>query len=109
MSNYTKQLFGEELEQYLAERFPHIYGKDSPETDTDPEDEESEPMPETISEDEAYSRYDEMLDECHPEVSVCGFTYSPSHALKELDPIAYRCGFSDYCSDLESEHNIFVE
>jgi len=40
--------------------------------------------------------YDDMLDECYPEVEVAGITFSPSYALKELDPIAYRCGFADY-------------
>jgi len=27
--------------------------------------------------------------------------------LKELDPIAYNVGFSDYCADLESD-DIFI-
>ena len=76
-----------------------------------PEDEEEteEETRETITEEEAYNQYDDMLNECHPVVSVCGYEYEPARALKELDPIAYRCGFSDYCSMLESEHNIFVE
>jgi hypothetical protein len=63
---------------------------------------------ETISESEAYERYDNMLDDCYPMVDVCGYTYDPSRALKELDPIAYRVGFSDYVSSLE-EDNIQVE
>ena len=40
--------------------------------------------------------YDNMLDECYPDTQIAGMTYSTSYALKELDPIAYRCGFSDY-------------
>lgn len=63
----------------------------------------------TIGECDALERYDEMLDECSPIVNVCGYEYAPSDALKRLDPIAYRCGFSDFCSMLESEHNIIVE
>jgi len=45
---------------------------------------------------EAYTAFDEMLDECYEDVSVAGMTYSTSRALLELDPIAYRCGFNDW-------------
>lgn len=40
--------------------------------------------------------YDDMLDECYGDVDICGITFNSSYALKELDPIAYRCGFLDY-------------
>ena len=59
-----------------------------------------------ITELEAYEMYDQMLDECHPMVDVCGYTYDPSRALKELDPTAYRCGFSDYFANMEEEYEI---
>lgn len=36
--------------------------------------------------------YDDMLDEVHGEF----MGYSASRILKEVNPIAYRCGFSDY-------------
>lgn len=42
------------------------------------------------------SEYDEFLDECYGDVEICGSTYSTSHALKELNPTAYRCGKVDY-------------
>ena len=73
------------------------------------EEEEDTDTPQTITEGEAYDQYDQMLDDCNPIVEVCGYEYSPSVALERLDPIAYRCGFSDFCSMLESEHNIIVE
>ena len=62
----------------------------------------------TITEHEAHEMYDEMLDECNEDVKICGMTYTTSRALKDVDPIAYRCGFSDYTASLE-EDNIFVE
>lgn len=37
--------------------------------------------------------YNEMLDDCYPECQIAGYTYTTSHALKRLDPIAYREGF----------------
>lgn len=45
-------------------------------------------------------RYDGMLDEEGP-VTIAGLEYSVSHALKTLDPIAYRCGMVDYQSALD--------
>jgi len=47
--------------------------------------------------------YEEMLDECYPDLMIAGFAYSTSRALKEVDPIAYRCGFSDYISFMLSD------
>lgn len=56
--------------------------------------------------------YDEMLDDCYGDVQITGLSYSTSYALKNLDPIAYRCGFADYqeyetvyvCPICEEEH-----
>jgi hypothetical protein len=49
---------------------------------------------------EATEAYNEMLNDCYPMVKICGYEYEPAYALKECDPIAYRCGFSDW---LDSE------
>lgn len=43
--------------------------------------------------------YNDMLDECYPEV----FNISPSRILSECDPIQYRCGLSDYVDGLETD------
>jgi len=53
-----------------------------------------------VPEHEAHDRYDEMLDECCELVRIGSLTYDPSHVLKNVDPIAYRCGFVDW---LDSE------
>lgn len=47
---------------------------------------------------EIYSEedYNDMLDDVHGDVEIAGITYSTSHALKMVDPIAHRVGFSDY-------------
>ena len=44
---------------------------------------------------EAYERFDDMLDESGP-VVIAGLEFSPSAILKEMDPIAYDTGFNDY-------------
>ena len=43
----------------------------------------------------AGERYDDWLD-LDGEVEVAGLSFYPSRIIKELDPIAYRCGFNDY-------------
>jgi len=47
--------------------------------------------------------YDEMLDEIYGDVNIAGHQYSTSRALSEVDPIAYRVGFSDYLDMLEED------
>ena len=62
---------------------------------------------ETIEGDDNEAEYDEMIDECTEDIVIFGMTYSPSRVLKEIDPIAYRCGITDYndeeLSELENE------
>lgn len=48
------------------------------------------------------SEFDEMLDDCHETYNLGGMTFYPSDILKSCDPIAYRCGKSDY----ESEYDL---
>ena len=40
--------------------------------------------------------YRDMLNDCYGEVSICGYNYDAAYALEEIDPTAYRCGFSDF-------------
>jgi hypothetical protein len=42
--------------------------------------------------------YREWLDEVIGEVQVGNLTFDASRIIEELDPIAFRCGFSDYTS-----------
>ncbi|QDP59536.1 MAG: hypothetical protein GOVbin4162_110 [Prokaryotic dsDNA virus sp.] len=46
-------------------------------------------------------QYNDMLDDCHDPVEIAGIEFSPSQILAECDPTAYRCCFSDYCSDYD--------
>ena len=39
--------------------------------------------------------YEEMLNDCYGTVTICGIEFEQGTALKELDPIAFRCGLSD--------------
>jgi len=40
--------------------------------------------------------YDDMLDECNEMVTIGSLSYYPSIALERIDPVAYRCGLSDW-------------
>jgi len=51
-----------------------------------------------IDEAEAYSLYDDMLDEIYPDQVG---NILASRILKELDPIAYSCGFDDWLDSCE--------
>ena len=42
----------------------------------------------------------DMLDECHDVVNVAGLEYDPSRVLREVDPVAFRCGMLDYWDSL---------
>jgi len=52
---------------------------------------------------EVYDMYDEMLNDCTPMVKVGNLEYLPSRVLKEVDPIAYRCGLNDYLDSLAQD------
>lgn len=61
---------------------------------------------EVLTEEEAYERYDEMLDECYPDLMIAGLAYCTSDALKHIDAIAYRVGFNDWV-DGEMRDGVF--
>ncbi len=58
-----------------------------------------------IDEDKYDENYDEWLDEIYGEIMIGNISFLPSRILKELDPIAYRCGFSDYIDSLDIEND----
>lgn len=48
--------------------------------------------------------YDDWLDEVWDgTVLICGYSYPPSKALEAVDPIAYRCGTSQYLDAMFEE------
>lgn len=62
--------------------------------------------------DDYEEEFDEMLDEVHGEF----MGHSASYILKQIDPIAYRCGLLDYVDsldvtpdELEEDLNILLE
>ena len=51
----------------------------------------------TINECERFTEddYREMLNDCYDTIHIGTLEYEPADVLESVDPIAYRCGFSD--------------
>ena len=45
--------------------------------------------------------YKDMLDDTHPKIIVAGIEFTAGDILERLDPIAFNCGYNDYCSFCE--------
>lgn len=52
-------------------------------------------MYETIS--ETIDAFDDFINAMHDEVTLLGVDYYASELLKSTDPIAYKCGWLDWC------------
>jgi hypothetical protein len=50
---------------------------------------------------DAETEFEELLDEIYEPVRMGEFEWAPSYVLKELDPVAFRCGVSDMLADDE--------
>jgi len=51
--------------------------------------------------------FEDMLDECYEEVKLGSLSWYPSYVMKQLDPIAFRCGVSEYIDGLVSDGEYF--
>jgi hypothetical protein len=52
---------------------------------------------------EIEEQFDEMLDESNELIKIGTLTYLPSQVLKNVDPIAYRIGLSEFEDYLEED------
>ena len=50
---------------------------------------------------EIKEEFDQMLDECYPDVKIGYLTFTASEILFNCDPIAYRVWLSDWEADAE--------
>ena len=51
--------------------------------------------------------FEELLDECYPEIKIGNLTFTPSYALKNLDPVAFRCGVSENLDSLTEDGQLY--
>jgi hypothetical protein len=62
-----------------------------------------------MTERQARESYDEMLDECYPEVQLGYSTFSPSDVLRTMDPTCYEMGFTEYVDNAAEDESFLVE
>ena len=55
------------------------------------------------TEGELEDEFADQLDDCWEPVSVCGYEYGAGRALRQLDPVAFRCGFLDWLDAQQSD------
>lgn len=53
-------------------------------------------LPRPLSDDQLESLYNQMLDDCTEPATALGITVAASEFVKTHDPVAYRCGLSDW-------------
>ena len=46
-----------------------------------------------------HNDYDEAIDDCYGPVHIGPCSYSPAQVLKAVDPVEYRCGYTDWIND----------
>jgi hypothetical protein len=50
-----------------------------------------------MTENEALKQYDKELNDIYEQINICGLNYEVARTLREVDEIAYRTGFNDWC------------
>jgi len=58
---------------------------------------------ELFTESELEDSFADGLDDCWGPVSVCGYEYEAGRVLREVDPVAFRCGFLDWLDAQQSD------
>ena len=51
--------------------------------------------------------FEELLDECYPEVKIGCCTFSPSQVMKELDPICFEIGAKENLDNLKEDGQLY--
>lgn len=62
-----------------------------------------------VSEHTLYELYDDMLDDVAEPWTFGELSYPASAVLKEVDPIAYRCGFNDYTDSMRQDGQLYED
>jgi hypothetical protein len=63
----------------------------------------------SVSDGELDVMYREMLNDVYGTVKIAGLEFETADALISVDPVAYRCGFSDYISSLLDDSMVEVD
>ena len=64
---------------------------------------------EEVTREELEARFDESLGEAYEWTQIGELEFAPGDILRELDPVAYRCGVNDYHDSLVGDGEIVEE
>ena len=51
--------------------------------------------------------FEELLDECYPEIQIGCCTFSPSQVMQELDPVCFRIGVTENLDSLAEDGQLY--
>lgn len=51
--------------------------------------------------------FEELLNDIHETVDICGYKYASGTALRRLDPIAFACGCDAWIDDRLTDGELF--
>ena len=51
--------------------------------------------------------FEELLDECYPEIQIGCCTFSPSQVMKELDPVCFNIGVTENLDSLAEDGQLY--
>ncbi len=51
--------------------------------------------------------YEDLLDECYPEVRIGSSFFSPSRIIKELDPVCFNMGVTEHLDSLVEDGRLY--
>lgn len=89
--------------EWIEREYPDMSGETVFEIEFEEEDDEEESGPEELDEAEADERFQDLLNDIYPTVTIAGYDYDPARVLKDVDPIAYREEFNNWMDNEERE------
>ena len=52
-----------------------------------------------------HEQYEEMLDDVYGDIKLGYLTFQPSRIIRELDPIAYHIGYTEFVDEMLGEED----
>jgi hypothetical protein len=52
--------------------------------------------------------FEDILDELYPDVNICGMKFSPGHALRMLDEVAFDQARNDYTDSFDQDNPVWI-
>jgi hypothetical protein len=53
-------------------------------------------------------KFEDIIDDMYPEVDICGIKFSPGHALRTLDEVAFDQARNDYTDSFDRDNPVWI-